>query len=238
VKLEIVSHCWQYGRLLTYQLSSLMVQPPRQTDVTMTVFLTEEDRYTMEVVRYFCELDKASNLRIRPWCLSREKLWQREIGRNMAALATTADWVWFTDCDYCFGADCLDRLAVAVAQATKPLVFPRHVLISRSHEEGDQAIEQASGGPRLLTIQPDDYVVSHCRRAIGGIQIANGEIVRRLGYCKNSRSQHRLANHWMRTHSDRHFRVSLGTSGQGVNVPNVYRIRHSKRGRHHIGVVL
>ena len=57
MQLQIVSHCWNYSRLLTYQLSSLVLHPPRKLDVTMTVFYNEEDTRTCEVLEYFGQRD-------------------------------------------------------------------------------------------------------------------------------------------------------------------------------------
>ena len=42
-RLEIVSHCWHYTRLLGYQLSSLVCHPPKAVEVVMTVFYSETD---------------------------------------------------------------------------------------------------------------------------------------------------------------------------------------------------
>jgi hypothetical protein len=53
MNVEIISHCWRYSRLLTYQLSSLVLYPPQQVRVTATVFLTEEDTPTVDVVNFF-----------------------------------------------------------------------------------------------------------------------------------------------------------------------------------------
>src|SRR5690554_6264088 len=44
--LEIVSHCWRYANFLTYQLSSLVLFPPHEMRVTMTVYHAREDEKT------------------------------------------------------------------------------------------------------------------------------------------------------------------------------------------------
>ena len=41
--LEIVSHCWGYANMLTYQLSSFVNYPPTKLNLTVTVFYAEED---------------------------------------------------------------------------------------------------------------------------------------------------------------------------------------------------
>ena len=54
--LEIVSHCWHYSRLLTYQLSSLVLHPPTEVAVTVTVFLAEEDEDTVFTLVFSVEI--------------------------------------------------------------------------------------------------------------------------------------------------------------------------------------
>ncbi|MCA9201579.1 MAG: hypothetical protein KDA59_00945, partial [Planctomycetales bacterium] len=43
LKLEVVSHCWKYAHFLAYQLSSLVLYPPKDLSVRMTVFYCEDD---------------------------------------------------------------------------------------------------------------------------------------------------------------------------------------------------
>ena len=231
MKLEIVSHCWRYTRLLRYQLSSLVLHPPTRLQVLMTVFLTEEDQDTVATLDYFARHEKSTQVVIRPWFLPREQLFMRLIGRNLAALATEADWIWFADCDYVFGPDCLDSLTDAVVNTESPLVFPRTVLKNRSHALGDRAIAEAAGGPRVMDIEPDDFEPTRYRRAIGGVQITSGDVVRQIGYCRDCRRQHRIASSWKSTKDDVQFRRSLGTAGKAIELPNLYRLRHSVCGQ-------
>lgn len=114
MKFEIVSHCWRYYRLLTYQLSSLVLYPPSQMQVTMTVFAAEEDEGTNRVMDFFQQRGLPETLTIRRWYLPAGQLMLRIIGRNLAALTTEADWIWFTDCDYVFGDGALDAFPKAV----------------------------------------------------------------------------------------------------------------------------
>ncbi len=51
--IELVSHCYRYGRVLNYQFSSLFLYPPKRCHVTLTVYHCWEDEFTKEVVRYF-----------------------------------------------------------------------------------------------------------------------------------------------------------------------------------------
>lgn len=231
--LEIVSHCWRYSRLLTYQLSSLALFPPQQTSVTLTVFFAPEDRRTLRVLEYFGGLNR-TNVVWRWWGLERGQLLQRAVGRNLAARHTQADWVWFADCDMCFREDCLDRLPAAIAEFPDPdgarLVHPRQVQVSRDHATGDACIARAGFQPRILDVDPDEFVGMRYRRAIGGAQIAPGALLRESGYCPGSRFQ-RPADRWQPCRSDRVFRRQIGAQGTAIDLPHVYRIRHSQRGR-------
>ena len=49
--LEIVSHCWRYASLLQYQLSSLILHPPKSA-IEMTVFTAPEDQRTIRCVKW------------------------------------------------------------------------------------------------------------------------------------------------------------------------------------------
>ena len=110
LSLEIVSHCWNYSRFLAYQLSSLVQFPPAKLRVTMTVFYAPEDTATQKLLDFFGgQTVPGVTWNWQP--LAKERLFRRGIGRNLAARATTADWIWFTDCDVMFRAGCLDTLA-------------------------------------------------------------------------------------------------------------------------------
>jgi hypothetical protein len=234
MKIEIVTHCWRYSTLLTYQLSSLVLYPPRHATVLATVFFTESDRATCEVLRHFSQSDKPANVTIRGWDLPREQLLRRAIGRNMAALATAADWVWFADCDYCFGENALDTLGDLLSQSGEDLVFPRFVWSNRSEEAGDETIDRARGGVCIVGIDPRNFVAMPLNRAIGGVQIVRGEIARAQGYRTSNRRQQKPALRWMRTFEDVQFRRCLGTEGTPIDLPNVFRILHSRHGRTHL----
>ena len=233
MKIEIVTHCWRYSTLLTYQISSLVLYPPRQATVLATVFFTESDRATGDVLRYFSQLDKPANVTIRGWSLPREQLLRRAIGRNMAALATAADWVWSADCDYCFGENALDTPGDLLSQSGEDLVFPRFVWSNCPEEAGDDTIDRARGGVRIVGIDPRSFVVMPLDRAIGGVQIVRGDLARGFGYRTSDRRQQKPAPRWMRTFEDVQFRRCLGTEGTPIDLPHVFRILHSRRGRVH-----
>ncbi|MFP4540628.1 MAG: glycosyltransferase family A protein, partial [Opitutales bacterium] len=104
--LEIVSHCWQYAHLQRYQLSSLVRFPPRDIEVTMTVYHSRQDEDTVRLLEEFGQRAVPGvswNWRDLP----PPSLFRRAIGRNEAARRTEADWIWFTDCDLLFRENCL-----------------------------------------------------------------------------------------------------------------------------------
>ena len=54
--LEIVSHCWGYANMLTYQLSSFVNYPPTKLNLTVTVFYAEEDTKTKATLDFFSQI--------------------------------------------------------------------------------------------------------------------------------------------------------------------------------------
>ena len=230
MKLELVTHCWHYSRPLIFQLSSLFLFPPREVSVTMTVFFTESDRNTAQVVDHFSSLAAPPNVHLRPWALPGDMVTRRMIGRNLAALATDADWIWFTDCDYAFREGCLDGLADWHVDPSVQLYFPRQNWISRSHDSGDQELQRVASEVSIVDICADEYELAGIPRAIGGVQIARGDTARRLGYCRDSRFHRVPSPTWVPNRDDIWFRKSLGTRGTPMHLPGLYRIRHSARG--------
>ena len=174
MKIEIVTHRWQYSKLLMYQLRSLLLFPPQRATTLATVFFTEGDTATRDVVQYFSASEKPGNITIRGWNLDRERLLRRAIGRNLAALATDADWIWVADCDYVFGENALDTLSEMPPRTSVDLVFPMVVLSSRSEQAGDELIQRARGDVRIMSIDPRSFAAVQFDRAIGGVQIARG----------------------------------------------------------------
>ena len=175
MKIEIVTHRWQYSKLLMYQLRSLLLFPPQRATTLATVFFTEGDTATRDVVQYFSASEKPGNITIRGWNLDRERLLRRAIGRNLAALATDADWIWVADCDYVFGENALDTLSEMPPRTSVDLVFPMVVLSSRSEQAGDELIQRARGDVRIMSIDPRSFAAVQFDRAIGGVQIAAGK---------------------------------------------------------------
>ncbi len=241
VTLELVNHCWNYWRLATLHLSQLALHPPQACRVTCTIIHAPaaDDPRTAEVLAYFSGLS-IENVRWNFTELPREQVCRRAIGRNIACKASRADFVLMGDIDYCFGAGALDAAAAEMTRACRRewmLMHPREVWQSIDHARGDAEIERVDR-PRLLELTPERYVQVGMPRAIGGAQYCPGDFARKRGYLPESRRFQRPADTWVQTFDDRVFRYSCGMPSTAIEVPNVYRTRHSRRGRFDIGVEL
>ena len=212
LSLEVVSHCWNYSHFLVYQLSSLVRYPPRDIDVTMTVFYAPEDQKTARLLEFF-STQSVPGVRWNWRPLPKQKLFRRGIGRNLAALETKADWVWFTDCDLMFRDGCLDTLATLL-------------------EEDNPMLKAAAGEEQVLDIDTSEFVTFHPSRATGPLQIAHGDVCRAVGYCRNIRLYQTPVESFAKCHEDRAFRWLLRSQGVPLPIPGVYRIRHIKKGRY------
>lgn len=238
MNIELVSHCFQYSTLLKHQLSSLVRFPPASSRVTMTVFYTSEDAKTAQLLEWFGRVEVANvvwNWQNQPAV----EVCHRSIGRNAAALATQADWVWFCDADHWFGAACWQAFH-GIPKAKHALVFPRLVNVHRTHELGDALIERTRDTVGLVSADVSEFCPKKMNRAIGGVQIANGDVCRQKGYLPESeRAQRPFASPiWVRTREDVWFRTHWDTHGAAMDIPEVYRIRHSKAGRNVPGLNL
>lgn len=235
---EVVSHCWNYRRLLTYQLSGFVLYPPTQSSLVVTVFHCDEDRDTVATLDYFLS-HAIENVRWQFLPMQRRLLLRRAIGRNRACKSTLADVVLMTDCDYVFRGDAIDTIASSMLTADSPrLGYVREHIASKSHDDGDAEIARVVS-PGTYDVDPWRYEPSRLRTAIGGAQIVLGDWARANGYLPDSRRFQRPASEWKRTFEDVAFRKSCGLDTLPINCSSsVYRIRHSKRGRHDIGVKL
>jgi hypothetical protein len=229
-ELEIVSHCWRYGRLLTYQLSSLVLHPPRSARVRMTVFYTREDPDTARILEFFGRRE-VPNVTWNWWPLERTRLCRRSIGRNLAARATPANWILFTDCDVTFQERCLDRLVAELADCPAVLAFPREHQVSEMLAFDDPILQAAEDHPAVLELDLTRFHPETRDKAVGGFQLVPGDVARVVGYCANiglyQRPLARMGNTW----EDRTFRWLLGTHGTPLATSDFYRIRHAPKGR-------
>ncbi len=231
INLEIVSHCWQYAQLLVYQLSSLVHYPPTRATVTMTVYHSADDAETVRLLERFGRLE-VPNVTWNWRSLPREKLFRRAIGRNEAALATQADWIWLTDCDLIFHNGCLDATADAVQGLRDALVFPRVEHCTPLLEPDNPMLNIDLEQQLTVGIDTDCFSERTRSRATGPLQIAHGDVARACGYCNSLPYYQQPAETWLKAHEDRAFRWLLRTPGRPLDIPGVYRIRHVHKGRY------
>lgn len=229
--IEIVSHCWNYAHFLAYQLSSLAKFPPGQATVTMTVFYSTEDQRTASLLAFFEKMD-VPGVTWNWQALSKEQLFRRAIGRNMAARTTRADWIWFTDCDLMFREGCLDSLAKAVQGCRATLVFPRQERVTPLLSQDNPILAADSRGPGIHDIDPEQFILREPSRATGPLQIVHGDVARACGYCESLGIYQKPADHWCKAYEDRAFRWLLRTQGVSKDITGVYRIRHAQKGRY------
>ncbi|WP_376696823.1 glycosyltransferase family 2 protein [Wenzhouxiangella sp. EGI_FJ10305] len=227
---EIVSHCWRYSHLMAYQLSSLVNHPPEDVAVTMTVFHAPEDVDTVRLLAYFGAM-QVPNVTWNWQARDKTLLFRRSIGRNEAALASDADWVWFTDCDVVFHEGCLDGLGDVLQGARDAVVFPDHEFCSPVYEPGDAVLE-AAREPCVVEIDTTSFVRQERTRATGPLQITHGDVARTSGYCRDIPVYQQPTDRWAKAQEDRAFRWLLRTGGRPVAIPSVYRIRHQAKGRY------
>ncbi|MFI3246227.1 MAG: glycosyltransferase family A protein [Ferrimonas sp.] len=229
--LEIVSHCWKYSEFQLYQLSSLVNHPPTKLKVVHTVFYAEEDTDTVRVLDFFAT-QTVENVTWNFQALPKEQLFRRAIGRNKAAKATQADWIWFTDCDVVFHEHALDTLAEQLVGRQDYLVYPEQMLATDLLPKDDPLIVAAKAKPRLMALDLSRFSVRKFSRATGPIQITHGDVARACGYCASLAAYQKPAASWAKCYEDRAFRWLLGTQGVALAIPNVLFIRHAEKGRY------
>ena len=232
LKIEIVSHCWQYAHLLAYQLSSLVNFPPMRARVRMTVFHAAEDTRTQALLAFFGKIAVPGV--VWNWQpLPRTELFRRAIGRNRVARGTYADWVWFTDCDIVFHRDCIDTLANRLQGRRDFLAYPKEERVTAMLGETDPVLIAERDRPQIVDIDTSQFTLAaNPPRAKGAYQIVHGDVARHGGYCAQLGVFQRPAARWAKTYEDSAYRWLLGKPGVGLDVPGVYRIRHVQKGRY------
>jgi hypothetical protein len=230
--LEIIVHCYaekitDFAALLTAQLSSIINHPPVNGHVVVSVCTTPTDRLTRSVASSFGQ--RAAHRHVLVNVLARsfttDMLFRRAIARNMLAKSTSADLVWFADCDYMVGPRTLDAM---LSVDCDTLWHPKKVLIHKSHQEGDEFISRIVPG---LLVEGDlgrfdDHRVSI---AIGGLQFVSGDVARARGYLDGTRwvKAVKPEGGFRDTQEDRVYRGSFERR-QSFEIPGLMRLRHSK----------
>lgn len=234
LKLEIVSHCWNYSDFLTYQLSSLITYPFEGLSVTHTVFYCHEDLATTELLAFF-EAQQTDNVTWNFINLPKEQLFRRAIGRNMAAKQSSADWVWFTDCDVVFHEGALTALAKALAGRQDVLVYPQTLRVTELLSKDDDMLAQVKQAPGVREVDTQKFSERNFTRATGPIQIVHGDVARACGYCDDVEVYQKTMPRWAKCYDDRCFRWLINSKGVPIDVPNVLFIRHAEKGRYQQG---
>lgn len=232
MQLEIVSHCWNYSDYLAFQLGSLLAHPPPSNlQLTMTVFHAAEDQQTSALLKRIEKLP-VTNITWNWQAIPAAYLFRRSIGRNLAALHTQADWIWFTDCDETFQAGCLTGLQQALAECRAPLVFPLTEHRTEPMESSELKVDYDADWVTAISELPlDTFHANTMTRATGPLQITRGDIARKFGYCNSVNCFQKPEVHFAKAHEDRIFRWLLNTDGTGVDIPGVFRIQHREKGR-------
>ncbi|RUO65116.1 glycosyltransferase [Pseudidiomarina planktonica] len=229
---EIVAHCWQYSHLFVFQLQSLVNYPPTEFKVVFTGFYCEDDRKTVELIEHYRQMQIA-NVEWNFTPLSKEQLLRRAIGRNKAAKATQADWIWFTDCDVIFGPDTFPSLFEQLSGERSILVFPKKVSRTALLCKNDSILNKdCDDGVDLSVLETCKFKMHTFEKATGAVQIVAGDVARKYGYCEGVRCYQQPQERWVKTYEDRAFRWILGTHGKPLKIKEVSVIRHEEKGRY------
>lgn len=235
--LEIVAHCWNYAHMLRFQLSSLVMHPPTAADVRYTLYHSAEDSDTLALIERYAHR-RVPNVTWQWRAVPTERLLRRAIGRNEAALTSTADRLWFTDCDVIFHAGALDAWAAVAQRDNAPLLHPERefvtALLPAEHPllAGGRDWRDAGDGAELVDIDTALFEPRPLTRATGPHQIVHADVARTIGYCRDLSLYQRPTDRWRKTYEDSAFRRLLGSEGEPAPIGPVYRIRHVEKGRY------
>lgn len=238
--LEIVSHCHNseevpiYSNLLQLQLTSIYKYCPDDLVVTISIFYSLSDVRTVKVLDWFLARNiESPRVIFNQYALPKSELFRRACGRNIAALNTKADVIFFTDCDYIFLRGSLAAAHETCMNSDYNMVYPKQVEIHKTHDLGDQLIQKLDREPiDFAYIDPLDFMPKRQRKAIGGVQIVRGDYAREHGYLNNTKWTKPVDpfKGFLQCRCDVPFRKQVGQS-EAVDIPAVYRVRHSRCGR-------
>jgi len=229
VHLQIVSHCWQYAHMLNFQLSSIINNPPKNLKLTYTLYHSAEDTKLKLLID---RIDKVVVPNVTwDWVeLTTAQLLRRAIGRNQSALNTTADWIWFSDCDLIFHIGCLDSVATAVKGCQQRMVFPKQEFITDLLDASHPMLNQSNDS--TIDIDTSLFKTNTIHKAKGAFQIVHGDVARTCGYCRDMKAYQAPMQHWSKTYEDSIFRKLIASEGEPITVKGLYRIRHIEKGRY------
>jgi len=235
---ELVVHCYaaellHYAQALVYQVSSLVLHRPKKCGVKLTVCYCMDDLVTSKFLSDWMELSyHTDGTYIDTICFDRTRIGRRAIGRNFAAKATKADFVWFADVDQVFRDGVLDRLVELEWPEDAVMIYPQNIMIHRDHKTGDERTSAVDlDNPLAVDIDPSEFIPKRYRKAIGGVQIVKGDFARKHGYLDGDNKWQRPTDEPFGDFRDdiayRNFCLQHGKI-VGVDLPGMFRLRHSR----------
>ncbi len=240
--IHLVSHCYaktlpQYAVFLRAQLSAFSLCD--QKNIMITVCYNDNDEATMEVLSQF-KPELGDDLEIVAMPL--DMLFRRSIGRNLVAITSRSDVVWFTDVDYIPEGNCLKVLSETWDSFfPKPVMcHPSYVQVHPNHGEADKVWQEAFSKKfekESILFLPSykDYVPKQNTRAIGGCQIVDGNFARKYGYLQDDPKWRQPVKDTSKPFpcfkDDVKFRgvcEDIGGKSIPIKLPTLYRLRHTE----------
>ena len=233
---HIISHCWCppgydfYSQLLKHQIASLIRYTSSIIKVKLTVCCDLNDTPTIQVFKSCMQLNDKENVELRLHPLTEDKLFRRAIGRNEVAKKSQCDVVWFCDCDYLFGIDCLLSVVTQVVECDT-LYYPSTCLTNSTHGELEPIVESGRR-TELPEIDYPAFIPKRIPRAIGGVQIVSGNTARRLGYLDGTKWMNPVdpKDGFRNTKCDISFRETIPGRNVSIRAVELYRLRHEVSG--------
>ena len=231
MRIQIVTHCYaeqlpQYASFLAVHLESVLNCPDF---VDVIICCTDSDDRVFNVLAQYTDRFQS---RLRVCFLPLPMLGRRAIGRNINALDTQADLVWFADVDYFWRPECFLSLRQWWESSPLPkpvLAYPGTIWTQSNEHVGDALLETLGDGGEIDT---SDFEPKHYGKAIGGIQIISGDYCRKFGYCNHTRKVSPLQPGATLFHTTEDSLVRKMCAKQGkiveIDLPGVYRLRHTR----------
>ena len=238
MRIKIITHCYasqlpHFAACLKFQLASLNAIG-NESDIEVNVCFNKNDKETVRVLRWY-ETNKVPSHVLATFELPVERLGRRSIGRNIAAKWSKANIVWFTDVDHCFCDGIFSNLVKLQWPEDTVMVYPKTIMIHKDHVTGDKLLhiarEYSTYPPPVPLLDANDFIEKKYSRAIGGVQIVQGDFAYEHGYLdKANKWQCPVKKPFSNFRDDiayRNFCKNYGSIA-GVDLPGVYRIRHTE----------
>jgi hypothetical protein len=207
----------------------LVLHKPEKCNVRVTVLTVNEDQGTHNVIDW----GSKAGIDIQVFLMEPHQIGRRSIGRNWASLLTKANFVWFSDCDQVYRDGVLDKLVELTWPEEAVMIFPQHIHIS-TKRTGNKILRAVGALPHQIDIDLSQFYVRKYFRAIGGVQIVKGDFAREHGYLNGyPRWEKPTDGTFQRCHCDIAYRKACLKHGSivPVDLPGMYRIQHSIKGK-------